>query len=101
MRPLDWHLNDKNTFGFSGFGMTHNEDGNNTIDYRLYNAENLLLKDYSRLNLENGDHHSIHLGMDYQHEFDNKGNNLMVSLSYSNHDMNSGDEYIQTDTFTK
>jgi iron complex outermembrane receptor protein len=93
----DWHLNDKNTFGFSGFGMTHKEDGSNVIDYRLYHAENLLLKDYSRTDLENGDHPSIHLSMDYQHEFDNKDNNLMASLSYSNHDMNSEDEFIQID----
>ncbi|HOF98877.1 MAG TPA: TonB-dependent receptor [Paludibacteraceae bacterium] len=94
---LDWHLNDNNTFGISGFGMTHNEDGNNNINYGLYDVDNFLLKNYSRYNLDNGNHPSFHLNVDYQHEFGRKDNNIMASISYSKHNRKSDDQYIQRD----
>lgn len=96
---LDYHINDNNTLSLSGFGMLGGGSSVNNIDYLLTNLNNsnALLKDYQRNTSGDGSRKHMHSNLDFQHDFDKKGSNILVSLGYSAHDMSETDRYKQTD----
>jgi len=92
----DFHLTDKNSIGISGFSMYQKENSSNFLDYLLTSSiYQYTIRDYNRNTFEKGTHPSYNLTLDYQHDFNKKGTNLMASLTYSNHDRNSEEQFIQ------
>lgn len=97
---VDYHLNDKNTLSLSGFGMFGTGNSSSTIDYLLTDyGTNAILKDYSRTVTESGTRPSMNVSLDYKHDFDDKGSNLMLSASYSHHKRGGDDNYVQEDEY--
>jgi len=97
----DYHIDNKNTIGISGFGMAGSGNSTNDINYLLTNeVTNTVLRDYSRNNSGSGTRPSLNVNLDYQHDFDKKGTNLMASLSYSNHTRGGDNRYVQTDALS-
>jgi hypothetical protein len=100
---VDYHLDTKNTIGFSGFGMVGSGNSNEDISYLktgLTTNPFTVLDNYSRNNTETGTHPSFHASLDYQHEFDKKGTTLTSSLSFSHHKRGFDDRYIKNDPST-
>jgi Outer membrane receptor proteins, mostly Fe transport len=96
---LDYHLNEKNTIGISGFGLLSTESSDNYIKYvKTLEANNSLLKKYSRENTQNGYHPTVHLSMDYQHDFKDKGSNIKASITYARHKSGGDHEYLEKDS---
>lgn len=96
---LDYHINDKNTLSLSGFGMMGRGSSTNNIDYLLTNINNNndTLKNYLRNTQGIGSRNHMHSNLDFQHDFDKKGSNIIVSLGYSSHLMSDSSRYKQTD----
>lgn len=100
---INYHLNAKNTIGLSGFSMAGSGNSTNNINYLLTNLSTsppAVLENYSRNNTGTSTRPSLNLNLDYQHDFDKKGTNLMASLSFSNHTRGSDNRYVQTDAFS-
>lgn len=100
---IDYHLDAKNTLSLSGFGMAGTGDQNTYTHYllseNLYNTSTIL-RNYDRNNIGTGTRPSLNVNMDYKHDFDDKGSNLMASLSYSYHNRTGISNYIQIDPLT-
>jgi len=96
---LDYHISDNNTLSFSGFGMMGGGTSVNNIDYLLtnLNANNTTLKDYQRNTTGDGTRRHMHSNLDFQHDFDKKGSNIIFSLGYSAFAMSDSSRYKQTD----
>lgn len=91
----DYHINDKNTIGVSGFTMAGNMNSDGETNYLLNNLNpSQKLKDYSRSTLMDGDHPGFDITTYHKIDFDKKGSNLITSLSYSMHNMNANSTYI-------
>jgi hypothetical protein len=88
---IDYHINKKNTIGLSGFGMLGGGDSDNTILYTLDNMNGASDK-FSSLNNSKNNRNNFNINLDYRHEFDKPGTDLMVNLSYSKFD-GKGDNY--------
>ncbi|MDD4969044.1 MAG: TonB-dependent receptor [Paludibacter sp.] len=100
---IDYHLDTKNTIGISGFGLMGSGNTSNNINYLLTNGNAYppsVLRNYSRNNTGTGTRPSLNVNLDYQHDFDKKGSNLMANLSYSKHDRGSDTRYLQSDSLT-
>lgn len=101
---VDYHLDLKNTLSLSGFGMNGSGNQNTLTHYTLSNyisfSNALLLRDYTRNNISDGYRPSLDMNMDYKHDFDKKGSNLMASLAYSYHNRGGITNYIQQDVLT-
>ena len=96
---VDYHLDLKNTISMSGFGLNGTRTTDNLIQY-LFNSPLSMggtLKDYSRNINSDGGIKSYDLNLDYRHDFETKGSFLTSSLSYSNHNIFSDNQTIQTD----
>jgi len=95
---IDYHLDKKNTLGLSGFGMAGSGKQNTNTQYLLTNILTnpaTVLRDYSQINTGTGTRPSLNLNMDYKHDFDKKGSNLMATLSYSKHNRGGDNNYLQ------
>lgn len=88
---LDYHINTKNTIGISGFGMLGGMESDNTIIYLLDNMNNSFDK-FKSFNNSKNNRNNFNINLDYRHEFDKKGTDLLVNLSYSKH-AGKGDNY--------
>lgn len=93
---IDYRLSDKHSIGLSGFGMVGTGGGSDKINYTLtdYTTSNIL-RDYNRYNVNDGGRPGMNITLDYKWELDQKGSNLMSSLSYSTHKRYSDDSYLQ------
>lgn len=97
---VDFHLNDKNTIGVSGFGMMGGNDGESNLEYELKNLTTDQYEQiYRRDNTEKSSRNNFNVNLDYKHEFDKKGSELLANISYSKHMSNGEDIYLQTDSF--
>ncbi len=96
---LDYHLNDNNTLSFSGFGMLGGGTSANNINYKQtnINKEDSVLKKYFRNTMSDGTRRHMHSNLDFQHDFDKKGSNIIFSLGYSAFAMSDSARYKQTD----
>lgn len=98
---IDYHLDDKNTLGISGFGMAGSGNSTNDINYLktdVYPYDTLA--NYNRNNIGTGTRPSLNINLDYKHDFDKKGSNLMASIAYSKHTRGSDNQYLQTDNLS-
>ncbi len=98
---IDYHIDQRNTIGLSGFGMAGSgiqNNSSNNVFTNIMTTPATYLKAYTRDNNATGTRPSLNLNMDYKHEFDKKGSNLMASISYSNHYRSSNTDYIQNDS---
>lgn len=93
---IDYRLSDKHSIGLSGFGMVGTGGGSDKINYTLtdYTTSNIL-RNYNRYNVNDGGRPGMNITLDYKWELDQKGSNLMSSLSYSTHKRYSDDSYLQ------
>ncbi len=99
---FDYHLDKQNTVGLSGFGMAGKGNQNTSIQNVQSDLATLLpTRDYSQVNTGNGTRPSLNLNLDYHHDFDKKGSNLIANLSYSNHDRGGNNTYLQNDAISK
>jgi outer membrane receptor protein involved in Fe transport len=101
---VDYHLDRKNSIGLSGFGMagTGNQSTNiNNIQTDLNTSPNTLLRDYNQTNTGTGTRPSLNLNLDYHHDFDKKGSNILANVSYSSHQRGGTNTYAQNDSITK
>jgi len=95
---IDYRLDSKNTLGLSGFGMAGTGNSTNTINYKQSDLlTNTTQRDYSRTNTGSGTRPSVNMNLDYNHEFDKKGNTFMATLSYSNHVRGGDNRFEQSD----
>jgi iron complex outermembrane recepter protein len=65
------------------------------------NANNAVLKDYQRNTTGDGLRKHLHSNLDFQHDFDKKGSNIIFSLGYSAFAMSETNRYTQTDNIIK
>jgi len=101
---LDYHLNKQNTLGISGFGMAGTGDQNSNIhniQSNLLTSPPTLIRDYLQTNTGTGTRPSLNLNLDYKHDFDTKGSNIIANMSYSNHNRTGNNNYLQNDSLTK
>ena len=101
---VDYHINKKNSVGISGFGMAGTGNQNTTIhniQTDLTNIPSTLLRDYTQDNTGKGTRPSLNLNLDYHHDFDKKGSNILANLSYSSHNRTGNNNYLQNDSITK
>ncbi|NDP19535.1 MAG: TonB-dependent receptor [Paludibacter sp.] len=95
---IDFHLDTVNTLSISGFGMAGTGVSNNNISYNLFDIKNNVdLRKYSRMNEGDGTRPSLNVNLDYKHDFNKKGTNLMASLSYSQHTRGMENNIVQKD----
>lgn len=94
----DYHLDDKNTISLGGFGMRGTGKGSSVINNTLTDltTENIL-RNYRRNNSDDGFRNAMNVSLDYKHDFDKKGSNLLASLSYSGHERGGSTNFVQTD----
>lgn len=100
---IDYHLDKKNTLSLSGFGMAGSGTQSTNTSYLL--SENLfnssaLLRNYSQINSGTGTRPSLNVNLDYHHDFDKKGSNIIAGVSYSTHNRSQNSTYNQTDSIT-
>ena len=98
---VDYHLNAKNTLSLSGFGMAGSGDQNSAITNTTTNVVTNSRSVFTQENTGKGTRPSLNMNLDYRHDFDKKGSNLMANLSYSNHNRTGNSEYVQTDTIVR
>ena len=101
---LDYHLDKQNTVGLSGFGMAGTGNQNSTIhnvQSDLLTSPPTLIRDYLQTNTGSGTRPSLNLNLDYKHDFDKKGSNIIANMSYSNHNRTGDNNYLQNDSLTK
>jgi len=93
----DYHLDDKNTISLGGFGMMGSGTESSVINNKLTNLpENDLLRNYKRDNSGDGIRQAMNVTLDYKHDFDTKGSNLLASLAYSQHKHGGDNSIVQT-----
>jgi len=98
---IDYHIDAKNTIGISGFGMDGKGNSSNNINYLKTDVyPEVKLEDYNRNNSATGTRPSFNINLDYKHDFDKKGSNLMTSLAYSKHTRGSDNAYLQSDNMS-
>lgn len=98
---IDYHLDARNTLSLSGFGMDGKGNTLNNINYLKTDVyPNKTLEDYNRNNTGKGTRPSLNVNLDYKHDFDKKGSNLMASIAYSTHTRGNNNQYLQTDNLS-
>lgn len=100
----DYHIDKQNTVGISGFGMAGTGNQNTTIhniQTGLGTIPPTLIRDYSQNNTGKGTRPSLNLNLDYHHDFDKKGSNIIANMSYSSHNRTGNNNYLQNDSITK
>ena len=100
----DYHIDKQNTVGISGFGMAGTGNQNTAIrniQTDLGTIPPTLIRDYSQNNTGKGTRPSLNMNLDYKHDFDKKGSNIIANLSYSNHNRTGNNNYLQNDSITK
>lgn len=96
----DYHLNNTNTIGVSGFVMAGNMFSDGISTYLLNDLKpSQKLKDYSRETSMDGKRPSFDVTIYHKIDFDKKGSNLITNVSYSTHNMDAGSRYIGKVTF--
>lgn len=98
---VDYHLDTKNTLSLSGFGMVGSGDQNSAITNTTTNIVTNGKNVFTQENTGKGTRPSLNMNLDYRHDFDKKGSNLMANLSYSNHNRTGNNAYVQTDTIVR
>ena len=93
---LDYHLDAKNTLSLSGFGMAGNGNQNSTIMNTTTNIVTNGKSLFTQQNTGKGTRPSLNMNLDYRHDFDKKGSNLMANVSYSNHNRTGNSAYLYT-----
>ena len=100
----DYHIDKQNTVGISGFGMSGTGNQNtfiHNIQTELGTTPPTLIRDYSQNNTGTGTRPSLNLNLDYHHDFDKKGSNIIANMSYSSHNRTANNNYLQNDSITK
>jgi iron complex outermembrane recepter protein len=92
---LDFHLDERSTLGFSGFMMFGSSSSPSTINYQSFDANNDLIRNFSRENTSSGNRNMYDIDLNYRKEIDKKGSELLATLSFSNHPNNSDAGHIQ------
>ena len=96
---LVYDLNDKNTFNISGTVRTFEEESNGKINYNyLYNAD---FSNPYTLRTSKGDNSNLAFQGDigWDHKFDDKGQNLSVSLSLQSNKSNNYTDISETSDY--
>ena len=93
---VDYHFDPKNTLSLSGFGMAGSGNQSSTITSTttdlVTNGKSL----FTQENTGKGTRPSLNMNLDYRHDFDKKGSNLMANVSYSNHNRTGNSAYVYT-----
>jgi outer membrane receptor protein involved in Fe transport len=97
---IDYHINRRNTIGISGFGSTGGNNGESHINNLQRNlTSGDTLRHFSRNNTNEFNRNNFNIRLDYKHEFDKPGTDLQVNVSYSRHNLELNNIYLQTDFF--
>ena len=96
---LDYHLDTKNTIGFSGFTMLGSASMPAQIGYQVYNPDDVLLQTFSRATTASGNRNMFDINLDYKHDFDTNGTELTSSLAFSSNPSHSDAGHVQYDQF--
>jgi outer membrane receptor protein involved in Fe transport len=95
---IDYHMDNNNTIGISGFGLSGSGNTSNNINYLLTDQPTgNALRDYSQNNKGTSTRPSLNLNLNYEHDF-NKESNLLANLSYSVHNRGTDNYYVQKNT---
>ncbi len=100
---LDYYIDDKNSVGFSGFGMIGGGGSESDIDYlQKYMNPDVhpldTIRNYGRNNTEDSRHTGFNVNLDYKHEW-SRGHDLLASASYSRHSRSNDKVYLQNDVY--
>ena len=91
----DFHINDKNTIGFSLMG---HGGVNGTANDILYTEVDWAVMDttkYLRKSIQEGNNPSYSMSLDYVYEIDKMGSEVRTSIEYSGHQRSGDYGYIQ------
>ena len=95
---IDYHINSRNTIGVSGFGMNGGGKSDAKADHFQKNTtRGDTLRNYTRNNPGDSKYSNFNLNLDYKHEFDKKGSDLLANISYSRHNRSSENSYLQSE----
>ncbi len=95
---VDFHLGKqkKDNLGFNVMFNDGNGHSTENIYYNMFNYRSSVNSIYERLNKNTNNRLTYNVGLDYQHQFDDKGSELRASLSFSQTRRNSESVYDQT-----
>jgi len=97
---VDYHINRRNTIGLSGFGAIAEGDGVTYIDFLLRNQVlDETLRNFNRRNTSHTNRTSFNINLDYRHDFEKEGTDLLIALAYSRHNRGQDNVFNQTDFF--
>ena len=91
---VDYHFDPKNTLSLSGFGMAGSGNQNSAITSTTTDLVTNGKSVFTQENTGKGTRPSLNMNLDYRHDFDKKGSNLMASVSYSNHNRTGNNAYL-------
>ncbi|VBB47198.1 TonB-dependent receptor [uncultured Paludibacter sp.] len=94
---IDYHIDNKNTIGFSGFGMIGKMGNDEDVNYlQIRKNTTDTLRKYIRNNTSDANHPGYHLNAYHKIDFDKIGSNLITNLSFSGHNMEFDNNYVET-----
>jgi iron complex outermembrane receptor protein len=96
---FNYHLDTKNSIGISGFGLAGSGNSTNDMIYLLTNTTSgstIPLRNYYQNNTGTSTRPSLNVNLDYSHDFNKKGSNLLANLSYSSSNRGSDNSYVQS-----
>jgi hypothetical protein len=85
---VDYHINDKNTIGVSGFTMLGGSTRTSDYQYSLINPP------YSQTTTSDADQLGYNFSIDYKHIFDKNGHELTASAGHSDFTFDSNTDYL-------
>lgn len=95
---VDYHINRRNTIGVSGFGSIGASEGVTYIDFLLRNqVTDDVLRNFARRNTNDFERRSFNINLDYRHEFEKPGTELLVNMAYSRHNRAQEQIFFQRD----
>ena len=98
---VDYHIDRRNTIGLSGFGAIGESEGVTYIDFLLQNQlnNNDVLRNFARRNTNAFERRNFNINLDYRHEFEKPGTELLVHMAYSRHNRTQEQIFFQRDFF--
>lgn len=98
---LDYSINPTSNLSFSATYRTGGRPGTDNNYYKIYDYNNNLLSDFSRLETSKDDNNNIDLSLGYKKKFEQKGREFTSDLYYSKSYNNESTDYTQIDTIAQ
>ncbi len=94
---VDYYLNDKNTIGVNAMFHLGKPQRLSTTDYLFTDNNDMIIRDYSRVNDAGDQHKGYNVNLSHKLEFDKKGSELLTNVIYSRNSNDGEQTYTQED----